>query len=386
MRKIIKIIGAAVLMALILLISFCDQQHKSEAQIEATFTHSTGNKVFLHELLPDGWIKIDSAFVNNDGKISFTVQDTTAGLYTLSTDRDNLVIVQTVPGKTEKLKADIRQIPSTYQVTCCAGSRLLQDFKQQTIKHLDRIDSLVLELNRYQDSSNYLKVKKQTDSLVQQIHQKQKHYQTDLVRQNKTTLAVLIPLFQPFGQEPVLTIRKYPALFKEINDSLSAQYPNNPHVLELNKRVERYQEQENRAAASEQRLKPSLEAPDFAADRIDGTPKKLSGLRGKYVVLDFWSEQNPQYKERQKKIHTIVRRYDNVHHFTVYHGTDRLIFGRNAKSYPQQSTHTTGKKVVLKMYNIREQDRLFLIAPDGSILARDITPETLASVINENRD
>lgn len=38
----------------------------------------------------------------------------------------------------------------------------------------------------------------------------------------------------------------------------------------------------------EQASAPQQEAPDFELKDIDGQPLKLSSLRGKYVVLDFW--------------------------------------------------------------------------------------------------
>ncbi|MBR5325385.1 MAG: TlpA family protein disulfide reductase, partial [Prevotella sp.] len=44
--------------------------------------------------------------------------------------------------------------------------------------------------------------------------------------------------------------------------------------------------QQEQNSASQQGTR--VEAPDFELNDINGKPLKLSSLRGKYVVLDFW--------------------------------------------------------------------------------------------------
>ena len=42
------------------------------------------------------------------------------------------------------------------------------------------------------------------------------------------------------------------------------------------------------SASFAQNIKEGAQAPDFSAQKIDGTVFTLSSLQGKYVVLDFW--------------------------------------------------------------------------------------------------
>ena len=42
------------------------------------------------------------------------------------------------------------------------------------------------------------------------------------------------------------------------------------------------------SAGFAQDVKEGAKAPDFSAQKIDGTVFTLSSLQGKYVVLDFW--------------------------------------------------------------------------------------------------
>ena len=47
-------------------------------------------------------------------------------------------------------------------------------------------------------------------------------------------------------------------------------------------------QQDDDAKYATELLKPGTEAPDFALATPDGKTVKLSDMRGKYVVLDFW--------------------------------------------------------------------------------------------------
>ena len=58
------------------------------------------------------------------------------------------------------------------------------------------------------------------------------------------------------------------------------------------------------------RVQPGQPAPDFAKEDVNGKPFRLSDLRGKYVVIDFWAswcvpcrKSNPHMKEMYAKWH-----------------------------------------------------------------------------------
>lgn len=385
MRKNIFFAIFSISILSVFLLSGClNKEHPNQSIIKTKFSYSASNKVYVHELLADSWPVLDSAITDEEGKADFTFNLAEAGLYTIGTDRDNLVILQVNPGQTQELYADIRQIPWSYDIKGSKGSKLLETFKEQTLRNLDKIDSLYIELSSWRDSSNYADKKSTIDSLVNRVYEKQSEFQIRLVRNNKSLLAVLIPLFQPFGRKPVATIQTHSGLFMQVYDSLKNRYPNNPHVLELHKRIQEFREQKNQAKKHEKQLQPALKAPDFSFSVIDGRTINLSDLQGKYVLLDFWSEDNPGYKRRKKEIYQIQTDFPKVIYVNVYHGKDKLIWKKMAKKYKSQSIHSTTSKMALKMYNAGNKDRLFLISPDGIILSRDIKTSMLQAVLDEN--
>lgn len=363
----------------------CNNTGQKQARVIGDFSYTNGNKVYLHELLPQKWPVVDSAVASEEGKVSFQLNDTTAGFYTLGTDRENLLILIVKPGDEIKVTADIRQIPYTFDTQGPESIKVLERFRKQTNKNLSAIDSLSRELSYHRDSAYYPRKKQKTDSMIANIYDKQKEFQLKLVKNHKDKLAVLIPLFHPFGQKRFLTIEKYPELFREIDNTLSERYPNNPHVLSLHKRVMKYNEKQSQADKTEQKIQPGKKAPDFSLQNTKKENVRLSDLDGKYVVLDFWSEENPSFRQRQKDLAGIlwIHRSMGMMHYSIYRGKDKLVWRNIAEKYPRQSIHALAEPVVLKMYNARDKNRTFLVDPDGKIIAKDFKIGELKHIINQ---
>ena len=372
------------LLTLLLLFACNNQEQQDPSVIKATFTHSSENKVYLQELLPEEWPVVDSAIVNENGEIRFRINDSVAGLYTVGTSRDNLAILQVNPGESQTLKADIRQIPQTYSIKGSEGSQLLKDLKKQTLANLAKVDSLIAKRNLYRDSSNFKHQKNITDSLIRNVHRQQFRFQHKLVKNNKDHLAVLIPLFQPFGREKVLSVGEQPELFREIHDTLMRKHPDNQHVLLLHKRIKRYNEKQKSIQETEKNLQISKSAPDFSLKTVNKENVKLSDLKDNHVLINFWSENTPEYKNRMKTIYKTLQNYPELIHLAIYNGNNKITWQKIATKYPKQTIHGIAEHRILEMYNARKKARLFLINHEGKIIDKDFSNENIKSVLNEH--
>ena len=61
--------------------------------------------------------------------------------------------------------------------------------------------------------------------------------------------------------------------------------------------------------AAQQHLRPGTPAPDFAAQSMDGTQYSLSQLKGKVVVLTFWSTRCQICHAEIPKLNQVAARY-----------------------------------------------------------------------------
>src|SRR5689334_16086088 len=62
-------------------------------------------------------------------------------------------------------------------------------------------------------------------------------------------------------------------------------------------------------AAGQQQLRPGQQAPDFAAETLDGKFYNLANLQGKVVVLTFWSTRCEICHSEIPKLNQVSAKY-----------------------------------------------------------------------------
>jgi peroxiredoxin len=63
------------------------------------------------------------------------------------------------------------------------------------------------------------------------------------------------------------------------------------------------------SASAQQNLQPGVDAPDFAAQTLNGTQLNLSSLQGKVVVLTFWSTKCAICHSEIPRLNQMVERF-----------------------------------------------------------------------------
>ncbi|NNE26820.1 MAG: TlpA family protein disulfide reductase [Saprospiraceae bacterium] len=139
-------------------------------------------------------------------------------------------------------------------------------------------------------------------------------------------------------------------------------------------------------------------APDFSTELIDGTPFKLSELKGNYVLLDFWGSWcAPCRRDNPKlvRLHNEFKdsRFKNAEGFrivTVALEKDNRRWEKAAQKDGFSWKHqivTTAKVVLLspiaQKFNVSEVPTKFLIDPEGNIIGVNQSYDELAAFLNE---
>lgn len=108
----------------------------------------------------------------------------------------------------------------------------------------------------------------------------------------------------------------FASLHKELADKLESKFPGNEYADEYQKVVAQLEQQSKRQAAAA-KVAVGQEAPEIALEDPDGKEYKLSDLRGKVVLLDFWASWCGPCRKANPHVVELYDKY-NDKGFTVY--------------------------------------------------------------------
>ena len=153
-------------------------------------------------------------------------------------------------------------------------------------------------------------------------------------------------------------------------------------------------------AAKSWYLKPGIvngaKAADFTGLLPDGSPFRLSDLKGKYVLLDFWGSWCGPCRKEHPALVQLHRDYQGKT-FQNATGFEIVSIGiENSKASWQtaielDSLHwkhhllekATFEDPIAKAYNVRQLPTKFLLNPDGVIIAVDPSLDKVAGILKD---
>ena len=159
-------------------------------------------------------------------------------------------------------------------------------------------------------------------------------------------------------------------------------YDNHPFIVTARQKVE-----------AAKKTASGAPAPDFTMEDLQGQEKSLSSYLGKgYVLLDFWASwcapcihEMPTLKEAYEKykakgFEIISVSLDN-NKAKWEGGVSRLEL-----PWPQLSDLKGFQSVAAQLYGVRGIPAIFLISPDGKIVAKNLRGQNLLNKLAEIYD
>ena len=226
----------------------------------------------------------------------------------------------------------------------------------------------------YTQSQNIISgIVQQYQTMYNQESEKNAQAMQNLIKQNKEDIAVLMFL-DNFPRE------KHAALHNEVVKALYAKYPNHQLVKE------RYAVETSPATATS----VGAIAPDLAFPDPDGNIRKLSDLRGKVVLLDFWASwcrpcrgENPHVVAMYQKYHD-----KGFEVFSVSLDRDKESWKRAiAADGLVWPNHVSDLKYwsseAARTYGVSSIPSTFLLDQNGRIIAKNLRGESLTNALKQ---
>ena len=306
---------------------------------------------------------VDSSSLTPDGDFKFKHTTAYVNLYKLKADT-NQFAMEAQNGDAIELNTDLADSQHKYTVAGSETSEKIKAFDDFSKAFTDKNNKVIADFNAKSQRAG-----QQPDSLLKiymPIFQKNLAVYSDAVLKfiddNKSSLAA-------FYASTALDAAKYEsqliAYAGEIKDN--GNLNKNPAVRNFISAMDKAKP-----------LSIGHHAPDFTISSIDAKQVKLSGYKGKYVMVDFWAswcvpcrQENPNVLKQYQKFHS---KGFNV--LGVSLDKDKAAWQKAVNDDHLEWTQTSDLKnfegQAEQLYHIEAIPSNFIIDPQGNIIAKNI--------------
>ncbi len=371
----------AVLTALFL--SSCSS---SSARIEGTFAGSAGKTVYLEQVMSSRNV-IDSTTCSSNGQWSFKYKFTKKEPALLRVRMCNSFITLLVSPDEKVDISALQNIGNSYTVNGSPDSELVADLNRHIVSTHISLDSLYSLYNREDKPA----IKSELYRKIAQKYIDHKRYAIRFLINNCHSLASIMALYTPMPNgSQVFGEKNDYRYYKMVADSLSPLYPTSVMVASLKKDVERFENRTNLAGKISASLAgESVSSPDLQMNDMFGTPHRLSDLRGKVVLLSFWSATTQgstiMNGELKQVYDTFAKRGLEIYQISL--DTDKSIWvgAVTAQKLPWISVcdFKGSASPAVGSYNVTSIPFNYILTQKGDIAGKNLWGEELCAKIEE---
>lgn len=140
------------------------------------------------------------------------------------------------------------------------------------------------------------------------------------------------------------------------------------------------------------RLSVGTVAPDFSQNKPDGTALKLSSLRGKYVLIDFWASWCGPCRRENPNVVRLYNQYKDkgfeILGVSLDQARDRWLqaIEQDQLTWPHVSDLKGWANEVAKLYEVSSIPKTILLDPQGKIVAKDLRGPSLERMLAQLLD
>ncbi|MCQ2228485.1 MAG: redoxin domain-containing protein [Bacteroidales bacterium] len=355
--------------------------NKSGIEVSGSIDNAEGQMIYLSQMNLDKTFIVDSAEIKADGSFSLNAPKTkepTFFLTQLSDKKKQITILADSLTESINFTADAQAAnwTSSIKFTNSEESQALADL-------ISRVDEIQSNLVSIASDKTLTEEQKQTSSaeLLKKIDE-HKTYVTSLIFDKPRSFVSYFALFQTVIDMPVFDIMSKDdiVLFNTVATSLRIAYPENDRVKHLCDYVLQIRAMQKQQQKTEALLKDATEvnSPDiFAADK-DGNIHKLSDLKGKIVLLQFWGSQSEESRKLNRQLVKIYEKYHSkgLEIFQVSVDTSKLLWESAVESDKLTWTNVCDfygvNSTAVRVYNITSIPSNYIIDRDGSLIGKDL--------------
>lgn len=280
------------LLALVLIFTGCSD--KGKFTINGIIKNSKEKYIYLNKLDVDTPVLIDSAKISRKGSFRLKMKATEADFYQIGFSTSNFITLLAEPGEKINLVFNDKNLFENYSVSGSAGSGKLQTLDLNLANTKRQLDSLSAIYAKASHESGFDVKGPILEEEFNKLIKAQRKINIEFIINNINSLASIKALYQRLNPDAYVLYDPHDLQYlKIVTDSLTRHYPNSKQVQALARDFEK--EMNQMYISQIEQISKNLPQTKLDPDlkNIGGTRIALSSLKGKYVLLTFWSVQSP---------------------------------------------------------------------------------------------
>lgn len=367
----------AVFLVVVALFSACKE--KTSFSVRGVMDSHKKDYIYISRLDVDTPVFLDSAKISKSGKFSFRIKATEPDFYQVGFSGNDFITLLAKPGERINLSFNGNTLFSKYSVKGSPESEKIRVLDYDLASSKRKLDSLsVLYDNASKDSSSEA-LQSELGNQFSEILKEQRKKNIAFIINNINSLASIKALYQRIDPNTyVLYDPKDLQYMKIVNDSLTKYYPNSKHVQALTRDFSR--EMSQMMASKLEKMAKDMPVTKLDPDlkTIEGKRVALSSLRGKYVLLAFWSVQSRECVQENLQLKDYYKQF-NKQGFEIY----QINLDQNEESWraavkfdelPWISTREDDPAQLMnaRLFNVKAVPANYLFDKEGKIIASNL--------------
>lgn len=344
--------------------------------------------------------RIDSAEVNANGEFNFYTDIPSTGFYNLEFSRANFATL--VLDSTQRIKffANADSLGYTYKVEGSEENERFTTFNKESMEFqgkMQRIqnqkDSMIAFFQGQLNLNNTEKKRDSIDKVIQPKFDSLSKIGEAYANEARNWAIKFInekpASFTNIAATTFLRFEEDSAIFFRLGEDLKKKYPTSDMVIKYNQFLTQQMTQKEAQKTEELKLPAGSEAPELDLPQPDGKNLKLSSLRGKVVLIDFWASWCRPCRQENPNVVRVYKRFKNKGFEILGVSLDQ---DKNAWTEAIKKDGLTWKHIsdlrqwessVIPLYKFNSIPFTVLVDRDGKIIAKNLRGPELELKLEE---